>query len=355
VATDDGGPKEIIGTSEKGLLVDPLDTDAIGSAVADALSDRERWRRWSRQGVEAAHAAFSWGAHARRYVEVVGPLLRQTARSPEQARARRLTAVDRMLVTDIDDTLTGDDEALATLRRRLDEAGPSVGFAVATGRTLERALELLDELELVPDVLITASGSELHYGRHRLTRDRSWERQISYGWQPEAIRQRLEALPGVTPGAAHGQTERRLHFELEPDGDVGLHRVRRELRKAGLRATVFVDHGHNLEIVPVRASPGLAIRFLCNKWGLEPGRLLVAGDSGNDRDMLSGDTLGVVVANHTPELSDLRGRPRIYFARGEHARGILEGIDHYDFLGEIRIPDEPETESDLEESTLAAR
>ena len=96
-------------------------------------------------------------------------------------------------------------------------------------------------------------------------------------------------------------------------------------------------------MIPVRASPGLAIRFFCFKWNLEPQRLLVAGDSGNDWDMLSGDTLGVVVSNHTPELERLRGRPRIHFAESAHARGILEGIDCYDFLGDIRVPpEEPE-------------
>jgi sucrose-phosphate synthase len=90
----------------------------------------------------------------------------------------------------------------------------------------------------------------------------------------------------------------------------------------------------------VRASPGLAIRFFCFKWDLEPHRLLVAGDSGNDWDMLSGDTLGVVVSNHTPELERLRGRNRVHFSKSAHARGILEGIDWYDFLGHIRIPTE---------------
>jgi sucrose-phosphate synthase len=84
----------------------------------------------------------------------------------------------------------------------------------------------------------------------------------------------------------------------------------------------------------------LAIRFICYKWNLRPDRLLVAGDSGNDADMLSGDTLGVVVGNHTSELDDLRGHPRIYFAEGNHAWGVIEGMDHYDFLGHIRVPEE---------------
>ena len=66
----------------------------------------------------------------------------------------------------------------------------------------------------------------------------------------------------------------------------------------------------------------------------------MAGDSGNDIDMLAGETLGVVVGNHTPELEELRGRPRVYFAAESHAWGVLEGIRHYSFFDSIRIPDE---------------
>ena len=50
-----------------------------------------------------------------------------------------------------------------------------------------------------PDVLITASGAELHYGKH-LTRDRSWEHQIQYRWDPVAVHGELVQLPGLTRG-----------------------------------------------------------------------------------------------------------------------------------------------------------
>jgi sucrose-phosphate synthase len=76
------------------------------------------------------------------------------------------------------------------------------------------------------------------------------------------------------------------------------------------------------------------------KLDLPMDRILVAGDSGNDDGMLRGDTLGVVVGNYKPEIEYLRTAPRVYFARGRHAQGILEGIDHYDFLGKVRIPPE---------------
>ena len=43
VATNDGGPQDIIGTCNNGLLVDALDHKAIGAAIRDALSDSARW------------------------------------------------------------------------------------------------------------------------------------------------------------------------------------------------------------------------------------------------------------------------------------------------------------------------
>jgi sucrose-phosphate synthase len=56
--------------------------------------------------------------------------------------------------------------------------------------------------------------------------------------------------------------------------------------------------------------------------------------------MLLGRTLGVVVANHSPELNRLRGLPRIYFTEAAHAAGILEGIQYYNFLDKIVIPND---------------
>jgi sucrose-phosphate synthase len=250
--------------------------------------------------------------------------------------------MDRLLVTDVDDTLTGDDEAMAELLERLDSADAQVGFGIATGRTLDQALALMEELGVrVPDVLITAGGTELHYGTHMLP-DRSWERQIRYRWNREEVDRIVGALPGLRPVSESG-TKYRLRYELDPSKAPNLREIRRRARQEGLRVTTILDHEVFLDVVPVRASPGLAIRFFCFKWNLEPQRLLVAGDSGNDWDMLSGDTLGVVVSNHTPELERLRGRPRVHFAKSARARGILEGIDWYDFLGDIRIPTE-ETE-----------
>ncbi|MEM7434251.1 MAG: PfkB family carbohydrate kinase [Myxococcota bacterium] len=339
VATDDGGPQDILGTCQNGLLVDVNDSRAMGEAIRDAISDEPRWERWSQHGLDAVHKNYSWDSHAEHYAREVAQIVEGARAVPVSRHRTKLVGVDRLLVTDVDDTLTGDDEAQATLFRRLEEASANVGFGIATGRTLERALSLFEELDVrVPDVLITASGTELHYGS-RLIKDRSWERQIRYRWEPELVQREVGSIPGLSR-LADAQTQYRIRYEMDPSQAPTPREIRRLIRQRGLRVSAVFDRDIYVDVVPVRASLGMAIRFFCFKWSLEPERLLVAGDSGNDWDMLSGDTLGVVVGNHTSELERLRGRPRVYFSKQRHAWGVLDGIDWYDFLGKIRVPPE---------------
>jgi sucrose-phosphate synthase len=101
-----------------------------------------------------------------------------------------------------------------------------------------------------------------------------------------------------------------------------------------LHAHVVYSHQAYLDLLPIRASKGMALRYFATKWGIPLERCLVAGDSGNDEEMLTGNTLAVVVGNHDPELDKLRGESSVYFAEGCYARGIIEGIHHYGFFGE---------------------
>jgi len=83
----------------------------------------------------------------------------------------------------------------------------------------------------------------------------------------------------------------------------------------------------------MRASKGLALRYFAQQWNIPLERILVAGGSGADEDMMQGNTLAVVVANrHREELSQLYEPERIYFAEKPHALGIIEAIEHYDFF-----------------------
>jgi len=58
-------------------------------------------------------------------------------------------------------------------------------------------------------------------------------------------------------------------------------------------------------------------------------RVIVAGDSGNDIDMIADCPNAIVVANHEVGLLDKLPSQSIYLARRRHAAGVLEGLVAY--------------------------
>jgi len=155
-------------------------------------------------------------------------------------------------------------------------------------------------------------------------------------------------VPGLTLQDDEELGSFKLSYGYDAEKAPRLAQLRRRLRAEGLRAKLVLSHGMFLDVIPIRASPGQAIRFLGFKWNLPPERFLVAGDSGNDEEMLRGNTLGVVVGNFSPELRVLKDAPRVYFAEGCHADGLLEGIRHYSFFDAIRVPEEESGEQEAE-------
>jgi sucrose-phosphate synthase len=75
------------------------------------------------------------------------------------------------------------------------------------------------------------------------------------------------------------------------------------------------------------------LRYVADRWEIPLNRILVAGGSGADEDMMRGNTLAVVVANrHHEELSQLEEFDQVYFAKNAYAAGILEALDYYRFF-----------------------
>jgi len=78
VATNDGGPQDIVSACRNGVLFDPMDTEELGRILLHALEDRDRWSQWSRNGIAGVHEHFSWQSHSKNYLhhvrETLGPL-----------------------------------------------------------------------------------------------------------------------------------------------------------------------------------------------------------------------------------------------------------------------------------------
>jgi sucrose-phosphate synthase len=149
----------------------------------------------------------------------------------------------------------------------------------------------------------------------------------------------LDQLPGLIPQAKGEQSRFKVSYHYDPTIAPSLEEINALLRHEELSVTVVHAFGQFLDIIPVRASKGLALRYFAQKWDIPLEHILVAGGSGADEDMIRGNTLAVVVANrHHEELSGLVDLDRVYFARRPHAGGILEAIDHYDFFRSCREP-----------------
>ncbi len=332
VAPNDGGPQEIIRICNNGVLIDPLDAEAIAANIFDVISDRDQWRRRARSGIRGADRHFSWKGHVAQYVKRVESLLRKH-RPAADAPTTRLALAGRLLVCDIDNTLVGDRDALVEFLEFLEIHRGQIAFGVATGRVLERTLDVLEEWDIpMPDVLITAVGSEIHYSRPDLVADLSWRRAIAHRWDREGVRECLAEVPGIRLQSARDQREFKISYLVDRDAWPGTREIRRRIRERGLAANVIFSHHEFLDLLPVRASKGRAIGHIAHRWGLGLDHVMVAGDSGNDADMLRSGALGVVVQNYSSELRYLRGRKRIHFAENAYARGIIEGIRHHGFL-----------------------
>ncbi len=341
VATADGGPRDIIAACDNGVLVDAQDPADIAAGLEAVLSDPRAWQRRARRGIAGVARHYTWDAHVAKYLKQIGRVLRRNRKQLRRHLVDHLRPgpsplpfVRRMLVSDIDNTLIGDKASLATLMRMLQRCGHELGFAVATGRSLESTLRVLAQWRVpVPDVLITSVGSEIHYGR-TLQPDAGWRNHIRHQWRRDALAQALADVPGLRLQPAANQREFKLSYDVDPRAMPSLRALQALLRAQRLRAKLIYSHQSFLDVLPVRASKGQAVRYLAYKWGLPLGSFLVAGDSGNDEEMLLGDTLAVVVGNHSAELAGLRGLERVYFASAAHAAGIVEGIDHYGFVCE---------------------
>jgi len=311
----------------------------------DALSDKRRWKRWSRNGVDGANRHYSWPGHAQIYLELIEALLskkpRHKLRTP--STKTRLPTVDRLAFSSLDNALFGDDTALRELLVQLRKHGRHIGYGIATGRSLDSTLRLLKRKGLqLPDILITSVGTDIHYCHNgqRIVQDTHWAHHIDYRWEPKKLQNIMRRVPGTKLRPDREQSNFKISYDIDPDVTPSAREIKRLLRMNDLHAKIVITDKHFLDLLPIRASKGLAIRYLAIKWGIPLEHILVVGDSGNDEEMLLGDTLGVVVGNHSPELSRLRGKARIYFAKGRYAKGILEGLAHYRFLADIKIPEE---------------
>jgi sucrose-phosphate synthase len=334
VATENGGPVDIIGNCENGLLIDPLNSQSIAEALIQILEDATLWQKFSANGLKNVAKFYSWDAHAQIYLSHIQPLVLQHPPLPKPTLLPKSGRYrNRAIFTAIDNTLLGDAEALVKFTQLIRQQNRQVLFGIATGRRLDSVLKILKSHDIpMPDVLITSLGTEIYYPP-QLTADLSWNDHIDHWWTPQAIRRIIAPLPGITPQNRSQQGRFKISYYYDANIAPSMEEILTLLRQQEVSVNTTLSFGQYLDFVPARASKGKALRYVARQWNISLDQVLVNGGSGGDEDMLRGNTLGVVVDNrHREELLVLNETDQVYFAEGAHAWGILEAIAHYNFF-----------------------
>ena len=336
VATENGGPVDIVENCESGLLVDPLDSDQIASAIKQLLQDADVWKQYSDNGIKNVASKYSWDHHSKRYLTEIRKIISNPLVSKPQTEIRRASRrVQRMIVSGLDRTLLSNTDGLHQFAELLRSNRKECAFGIATSRRLDRVLTLLKQYDLPkPDILICSLGTEIYYSRE-LTVSSDWSNYVDHNWNPKAIKRIMSQFnDDIKLQPELEQSRFKISYELLSD-KISYQDIVTALRQEEQTTNVFLTDNKYIDIIPARASKGLALRYVARLWEIPLENILVSAGSGSDEDMLLGGNMqNVIVRNRRHEkLSDNTAQDSIYFAEQKNALGILEAIEHYNFFG----------------------
>ena len=336
LATENGGPVDILQNCQNGLLFDPLDEEQLTRQLIHILSDHSFWKSLQRNGLQGVRKHYSWQAHVEKYIDNIKPLIvKRPMLDRREPYQRKVRSAPKTVFSDLDQNLIGNSAGRKELVALLRNNRKKLLFGIATGRSRDSALTIMAQKKIPrPDILITGLGTSIYYGRN-LIPDLTWQHHLDYLWTPSTLKRLLIKIPGLRLQSRDKQGKFKLSYFYGEEKAPNIDELNIYLRQHDQTMNITLSFGQYLDIVPVRASKGLALRYIAHRLEIQLEDILVAGGSGADEDMMRGNTRAVVVANrHHEELSDIDEFEGVYFAEKSYAHGIIEGIRHYDFLAE---------------------
>jgi hypothetical protein len=220
-------------------------------------------------------------------------------------------------VSDADDTLLGDPAGLRTLTSYLAYY-PNVAVVVNSSRPVKSVSASFTPIKgFQPRGFIGALGTEVEIAGKRVG---GWGSRFGH-WDRGLIHDTL-AWMGFEPHIDGYQGTHKVSFTVPPERWA-------DARKAvfGTRLAIrIIESGPaNFDVLPRAAGKAAAARYAARRLGVPLERVVTAGDSANDWDLLRVG-FGVAVGNARFELlRRVQGTP-VYLARHQHALGVLEGL-----------------------------
>lgn len=347
VATHDGGPRDIIANCENGILVDPLNIEAMGDAIAEIISDPEKQRCFSERGYEKVRVHYSWDAHVRTYLDEVAKILPPRRKVKRSSSRASLVERDRWVVMDLLPRIEEQSPELLDRWRDLFKDF-HVGFGIATGLSFDETWDVIHRCHMPePGFVISGLGAEIRYGDSGVP-DERWRNQISTRWDRDAVVDSLMGFDCLTQQEERFQHKFKVSYVMDSMRAVNRLDLQRKLRENDVSAKVIVTAKAFVDVIPIRSGKDVALRYLENRWGIDPGTIFYFGTFGNDIAAVRGRNLSALAGDADRVLRQLHSRPRLYHANEPGLGGLFEGLEHYQFLDGTSPPksDGPEDEDE---------
>ncbi|MBN1430177.1 MAG: HAD hydrolase family protein [Anaerolineae bacterium] len=246
----------------------------------------------------------------------------------------RPTEPDRpfLLASDIDGTLLGDEEGMTALKTFAGHYPGAFHLALVTGRSLSSVVGLVELGYLPrPNYVCGSVGSEIvdYHDPHNVI-GRKYTGRVSPTWDLEAIYMLGEGEGIHRQDFPNGRPRFQAGFYW--DGREETLAAFRERLNGWVGCRILPSYGQFIDVFPDLVGKGHAVRFLRRELGLDVDRVVVAGDSGNDREMFETNFKGIVPANGLDELKAIACQSRHYQSPFPAALGVLDGLRHFGFI-----------------------
>ncbi|MEH2347241.1 MAG: sucrose-phosphate phosphatase [Nostoc sp.] len=185
-----------------------------------------------------------------------------------------------LLVIELDNTLVGNNRAIAALNERLEAIQNQIYLVYVTSSSYAASRRTIAQARLLkPDYLIASVGTEIYQRGVLLEKD--WTNQISKDWDRDVIWAIASYFSALIPQPDSEQTPWKLSFCLDMDAPLEvIHDLEDLLNFTGLQTQVVFSNGRDVDIIPKDSNKGKATVYLQDLLRSQSDATIVCGGSG---------------------------------------------------------------------------